>query len=131
MVEEKEIRIGNWFRHKAVWSYRNDSDNPVEFDFQWESRDWFALGECTLSLESVEPIPISEERLTKLGLVKEGLDDDSPYEWWVNKKVDDYIRFWDFNQTGEWIASIGADYELTGLRYVHQIQNVYYSLTGA
>ena len=41
MIDPKELRIGNWLRHKAVWSYRNDG-GPA-FNFQVESMDFYAF----------------------------------------------------------------------------------------
>jgi hypothetical protein len=46
--------------------YLNFNDN-----FQWESRDWYALGECTLSLDAVEPIEITDEWLIAFAFKKE------------------------------------------------------------
>jgi hypothetical protein len=67
MIAENELRIGNWVEHDDSWCYRGE-DVTV---FQWETSDWYALGECTLFLESIKPIPLTEEWLVKFGFIKE------------------------------------------------------------
>ena len=69
MIQENEIRVGNWFQHDNVWSYRNEMQGDV-FNFKWEARDWYALGECTLDLEFINPIPLTPEILVKCGFEK-------------------------------------------------------------
>jgi len=65
----------------------------------------------------------------KCGFEKEDLGDDTPYEWFTNK-IDEDIHIWDFNQTGEWIIDIGNSYERKDIYYLHQLQNLYFDLTG-
>jgi hypothetical protein len=69
-MKENELRIGNWVRHCAAWSYRQDADDFEEFNFQWQLEDFYALCECTLDIDNVEYIPLTEEWLLKFGFVK-------------------------------------------------------------
>jgi hypothetical protein len=75
MVDEKEIKIGNWFHHNANWCYRRDENETKmkDFLFQWNDSDWYALGESTLFLENISPILITEEILLKCGFKYDGL----------------------------------------------------------
>lgn len=125
MVSENEIKVGNWFHHNNEWSYRNDKpDNSgTGFNFQWELRDWYALGECTLNLEQISPIPLTlgilydcgfevyheNPRLEMFYVNKQGY-----YPFFIYQSRD--TRFW-FNENLE-------------LKSVHQLQNLYYALTG-
>ena len=67
-MNEGEIRIGNWVKHESVWSYRQKEGEIKEFYFQWSASDWYALGECTLSLESISPITLTEDWLLNMGM---------------------------------------------------------------
>jgi hypothetical protein len=69
MINETEIMIGGVFQHNANWCYRSPSEIKP-FIFQWEARDWYALGECTMSLDDCEPIPITPEILDKCGMLE-------------------------------------------------------------
>lgn len=150
MIQENEIRNGNWFNHKAKWSYRNSLAIGT-FKFQWESRDWYALGECTLGLDDIEPIPLTEEVLVNCGFEKskkgildsgwfsktyeafdigdEDVDDDKV--GYLHHTVDVSIN----------IISLRANiYNITDdeqgatpkpkIKSLHQLQNLWYSLTG-
>lgn len=125
-MEAKELRIGNWVHHKDVWSHRQ-SGVPIsigthEFDFQWDDSDWYALGECTLSLKAIEPIPLTEEWLLRFGGVL------YPWGWNFTKnnailfrwKAGDYSRLW---------VEIGNGHNVY-IYCVHQLQNLFYALTG-
>lgn len=134
MIQENEIRIGNWFKHDGVWSYRNERADTT-FNFQWERMDWYALGECTLSLEYIKPIPLSIEILEKSGfsyIHDRGHWSDSPERGVYNKN--------DFQiSEHDGIFYLGIDsnsnpfYSFRGivLGFVHQLQNVYYYLRGS
>lgn len=140
MVQENEIKCGNWFNHKAVWSYRNFESSSLasSFNFQFESRDWYALGECTLSLEDIEPIPLTEQWLLDLGFHKDNygiyelVKDNKPYisgceiELWAKHCIVGAEWFWDI--------SVGKDFGSTEnfayINYVHQLQNIAFLKTG-
>jgi hypothetical protein len=125
-----ELRIGSWVYHNPLaWSYRNDDgviSNYVKFMedcFQWEESDWYAMGECTLSLDAIEPISLTEEWLLKFGFTKSfavtnfaiqieaGVLDLTPSE---NVGYHVYID-------DNWICTIES---------VHELQNLYFALTG-
>ena len=77
------------------------------------------------------PIPINEKELIKLGFKKND-----------NKYVDNYII-----KAGDWTHSVGYDdedmewiyyndyldspnYRITYIKYIHELQNLYFALTG-
>ena len=79
MVNLNEIKLNNWFYHNpSEWSYRNDDgviSNHGLFNadcFQWSENDWYALMECTLSIDAVEPIKSTKDWLVNLGFEKCG-----------------------------------------------------------
>ena len=128
MINARELRIGNWVRHKATWSYRNDIKEPVEFDFQIEMNDFYKDGECTIMLDSdIEPIPLTEEWLIKFGFFRHHKDyaNDVIYL----KNVVDSKEF----EWGCYPNELGSGIQINNrklLKYVHQLQNLYHALTG-
>lgn len=111
MIEEKEIRIGNWFHYDPIqWNYAAHSG-----DFKWSSSDWFALGESTLFLEDITPIPLTGKWLDKFKFRK------------YNN-----IRFEHDMLPGDivkgdvfYLANVVPE-----MKWVHQLQNAFYAITG-
>lgn len=125
MIAAQELRIGNWVHHLPTWSYRNESQ--TEFDFQFEENDWWAIGECSLNLESITPIPLTEEWLLKFGFVD---DADGFFTLQVGRKC-----FRISSKEGYHVVfqhDIGLRWAPLheGLEYVYQLQNLYHALTG-
>lgn len=119
MVKEKDLVVGNWFHHHVgLWSYRNDDGVISNFDdnFQWENSDWYALGECTLSLEAIEPIKLTDEWLDRFKLDK---GNGYPYRF-----LNGYLKM----RNGVYFFKY-YDIEVE-LPYVHDLQNLYRSITG-
>lgn len=113
MIQANELRIGNWVEHKKEWSHRS-AGIVAPFFFQWEDRDWYALGESTMDLDAVQAIPLTPKILKGAGFDK--LD---PYDIYSNCKIG--------------IAVHGDGYQIErsiAFKYVHQLQNLYYAMTG-
>jgi hypothetical protein len=126
-MEAKDLMIGNWLHHNGSWSYRQTNTKEFkEFDFQWCESDWYALGECTLFLDNIEPIPLTEEWLLKF---IENFDNTSVV---INSFRGKYYIFtidgalyYYFTDTGTIERHSSKIY-----KYIHQIQNLYFVLTG-
>ena len=118
-MKQQELRIGNWVHHNFKWCYR---DHGTSFDFQWDDSDWYALGECTMSLDDVSPIPLTEQWLKDFGFeLKEDLFTGPGY----CIEHEDYF----FNIDKESML-FGHPQFNTKIEYVHQLQNLYFALTG-
>lgn len=126
MIDLSQIRLGNWLH----WSYR---DNPSEtgHNFKWHMRDWYAIGECTLFEENIFPILLSEDILLKCGFI---LITD-----WNVKRHDGFSLLLDLGYLMLGVGVMGGDVTLfdnngcscgVHIKYLHQLQNLYYSLTG-
>ena len=118
-MEVKELRIGNYVHHNKGWSYRCGGR---DFDFIWNESDWHALGECTLDLSNIKPIPLTEEWLVKFGFdyVKEVMGyADSLHLICNHKEGFCFIPF----------CTNDKDCHII-LKHVHQLQNLYFALTG-
>ena len=81
------------------------------------------LDGCTYS-----PIPLTEEWLIKLGFEKSISTTGPP----INEELESYILDgYDFmkDRCGSWFLC-GYNWNTTHFQYVHQIQNLYFALTG-
>jgi hypothetical protein len=104
-MKENELRIGNWVL------------SPTEGEIQIENGWQIDEG------EEVKPIPLTEEWLFKFGFKFDG-----HCSWWKNKLIELTIdtgedEYSVFNDNGDYIT-------LKGIKYVHQLQNLYFALTG-
>jgi hypothetical protein len=120
-----ELRIGNMVHHKPEWSYRNEFPDVLAdgFNFKWSASDWYAVGESMLSLDSIEPIPLTPELLDKLGLPKDGST--------LGLKE---IKAACFERNFDELLLVTVDGVhntiVREVRYLHQLQNLYFALTG-
>lgn len=116
MIQPNELRIGNWVSHNSEWSYRNDGVLMKKpFNFPWEESDWYAVGECMLSLDNISTIP-----LTPSILKRNGFDEDEIIfgKTFTNGELLIYVV------SDGYAAQIGNSF-----KYVHQLQNLYFALT--
>lgn len=120
-MKDSEIRAGNWVHHKAVWSTLQEYERLEEFDFVWTADNWYQVGECLLSLDSVEGILITDEWMVKLGF-KLVFGTFSKGDFCLAKphKNGDKDLFMICNITSPMNPKI---------RYIHELQNLYYALT--
>lgn len=104
-MEATEVRIGNLFNNGGLI-------RPVE---PYDLNHWNSIAK--------EPIPLTEEWLERLGF--EDLPD------WLNEWKKDI--YW-LNEVGETFQlGIGVTtpkWQRTQIKYVHQLQNLYFALTG-
>ena len=129
MIDKNEIRCGNWFRHNDNWSYREKEGN-----FKWEDRDWYALGECTIDLSNVFPIPLSPDILLKCGFIKEPIEngnDNEGYYYSYRLSEDKYIDLSLLSGDKNGLCEVFLfPYDQLRYKYLHQIQNIVHSITG-
>jgi hypothetical protein len=126
-VEAKDLRIGNyikllgWDSQDGEIVYYPPFDEIIKVDLN-------VLGDIQdeRSQNEYEPILLTEEWLLGFGFEKVDLQDDPPYEMFIA----DGFGIWDFNGK-HWIVDFIDQSEIDfKLYYVHQIQNLYYILTG-
>ena len=112
-IELKEMRIGNWYVF---------DEEPVQFSFSDMKDLEFEEGYIG------DPIPLTEEWLVKFGFEKEG-----DWAYYVDYYYKDYVVYI-FNDNSQPKMHLdyrgGEQIELGGVDYVHQLQNLYFSLTG-
>jgi len=127
MIKANELRIKNLVtlsekQRKELWydqinAYNEFfevktiySDNDISIEVDDEIID--------ISENDVEPIPLTEEWLFKLGFLKYKGDNK---DFWLND--------FEFANDLKWIFWRGNILE--NIKYVHQLQNLYFCLTGA
>ena len=127
IVRQEEIRIGNWFHHLPTWSYRQPKNECDEFYFQWNATDWYALGECTLDLDIIEPIELNPDILIKAAFEK-AKNDEVPYfgGYLIDITKGHKIRLRSYASWYTWESQFG----IIEFRYLHQLQNLFFRLTG-
>lgn len=120
-MEANELRIGNYviYGGSEVKMNINEFIHFVRFP------------------ETYEPIPLTEEWILKLGLKRGGYDmievwhPDKPRFVMVgyldDEEDNDYIG-WNYNHEGTTEEEYGSS--RIEIRYVHQLQNLYFALTG-
>ncbi len=103
-MNEEELRIGN---------YVNIEDTILRIDLQ----------ELYYNSSIMTPIPLTEEWLLKLGF-------ESMYSNYIVKAGDYYNSI--KQDCGKWIYSYDESdagcYELKEIKYVHELQNLYFAL---
>jgi hypothetical protein len=114
----EDIRVGNWVYHNYNWSSRNEGANPEGYYFQIDESDFYADAECRLSIEDdLEGILIDETWLLRFGFRP---TDCALYSYGL------YFTWNSFtNSLFLWKT------EVTHIKYVHQLQNLYYALTSS
>ena len=110
-MKATELRIGNY-----VWY--GDGELKIDINVLYDIKVYNALG--------TKPIPLTEEWLLKFGFEKRG---------YVKFLGNAYQRFvlgrngiYSINEIA-YIYEV-CDHDLCEIRYVHQLQNLYFALTG-
>jgi hypothetical protein len=109
-MDAKELRVGNWVIDGDGDENQVEEICPYSFgknDFRW---DW---------LKSVEPIPLTEDWLLKFGF-----DDLGYYGFGIGYFHILYIE----DQKNNFQFPISNKY--VRVKHVHQLQNLYFALTG-
>jgi len=111
-MKAQELRLGN------IISRMHDINEPVIEIVDMFTIDWINRNPNN---ETYKPIPLTEEWLLKFGFEKKG------------KRISKgWFYLWDEN--GIVVFALAEMQDYTGcylkIKYVHQLQNLYYALTG-
>ena len=116
-MKDTELRLGNWVMHGNTWCHRNENaGGGGYFEFQWEYKDWYGLGESTMNIDDVEPILLTPSWVTAFGLAK-----------WKDKNIWTKKGVMIYSHSKHGIC-YGKAASRTKLKYVHQLQNLYFAL---
>lgn len=125
-MEAKELRIGNWVNlyddfnsevtgltnTKKVWCVNNPTN---------EGCAWYA--------DKINPIPLTEEWLLKFGFEEEEEQDELLDTLMFSKDNITRVEFSNKHRQLYWHDNYSSIYHIE-LIYVHQLQNLYFFLTG-
>lgn len=125
-MEARELRINNYvFAHGKATRVTGMYRNFCQYDEETQESTWNFIG----------PIPLTEERLKELGFEydedKEYCSNDLLYlesrneDKYLDKKVKELLK----DSFGVWFNSDNSKF-IREVKYVHQLQNLYYALTG-
>jgi hypothetical protein len=106
-MKANELRIGNWVRQR-------ESDTYIQIE-------QYLL--CAEELCHYEPIPITEEWLLKFGFEK-------TMSWTYVKDLVGNLKLVYYLGEKGWSMGFKSYSDFPNLKYVHQLQNLYFALTG-
>lgn len=127
-MKKQELMVGNYFIDTIGNYCQAGSVQQVEsinYDGVNQWSDMGASGHCRY--RNMQPIPLTEEWLVKLGFVKDG-----KYDYLLKRDGFEIWNSCDFHtDNGDKFLFIGnmPDLEMRFI-HVHQLQNLYFALTG-
>lgn len=142
-MEAKEIRIGNYILDSGNKMWQIDHwEHSTKVSAKSPFLGYFANSDIemyghpfTEDLEFLKPVPISEELLLSFGFLKDNyetyvlnLKDKSKNFLWLKYKNEDTVV--DFDVALNLLESADPCY-LNSIKFVHQLQNLYFSLTAS
>lgn len=126
MIQANEIKIGNRFIRELHNSHGLEYDHDFILTEEWMGK---LFGDnVSIALQDLNPIPLSKEVLFAYGFEKENNG------WHINKPTSytqPYFSLFDKNY-GEGELSLflnGSDLPMPEIKYLHELQNLYYALT--
>ncbi len=123
-MDARELRIGNYHKSDGIEIPRMDISS-VKIDGQsFSAITGYGIYLVQDGKLDFEPIPLSEEWLLRFGFRQLNETDwESPVNCYRWDTAREGMQF--FTQDGEWLFFSNADCD-----YVHQLQNLYFSLCG-
>ena len=100
-MEARELRIGNWVKRNSI---------VVQCDFM-------SVANCHAIPDQYEPIPITEYWLEIFGFNGLSKEDSNGFELIYNNAIG-------------YRLSIQGQYQYKEIKYIHELQNLYFALTG-
>lgn len=122
-MEVKELRLGN-----LVWQNYTDMVEEVDQRVTMISADRIHLEEVSIEPKWIQPIKLTEEWLLRMGCKAQQINSFKLNYW--NKEMDFSIDV-ELNGHERLFYFLVCDQKRRKpLIYVHQLQNLYYALTG-
>ena len=145
MIQPQELRIGNYVTINNPNSWIELLNIPIivtgiDFSMTKKEKEIWAHSNGKIRVENeynnynqfsqfIDPIPLTEEILLKFGFEKIK-SDEYPHKYIINKYMSDEVEIENLNSQNCFIFSHGKKFSSIKIEYVHQLQNLYFSLTG-
>lgn len=130
MIKASEFRIGNYVTGSVYGGKGESQWVHVQGRIHTIGLDIVKIGDgITWTLDGISGIPINEEWLLRLGFMKYTIDIGGPGigeesdQWSLNG----YSFLFDINER---LFLSGYNWNTHHMQYVHQLQNLYFALTG-
>lgn len=118
MIDKKELRIGNLLKcGDKIVEVEDIGDTGI--NLQWLHE----MSHYDYDYNQLSPIELTPEWLEKIG---EKCTDINGWEYQIRVGA----LKWYFRWNTEWYSEIGGIYIDSKVQYVHQMQNLYFALTG-
>lgn len=130
MVDFREIRIGNYLLNEVNMQCAVGGLTPVWITLNRVEKSGVVTENRKLSYDEVFPIPITAEILNQIGFIQKS------HTWKDGSGSDEDYWFGDFfiSDEEEWFFLFRKDQDnpqlLSRVEYIHQLQNLYFALTG-
>jgi len=131
-MDSKELRIGNYINFgSTVSEVFGITVTDVMFKYSTGNEEKYAK----LINEGIQPVLLTEEWLIKFGFKNITLkyQENSVVIGLYLENIDSYLTFnnneWRLEQDDDWRDG-GNHHDLPNFEFVHQLQNLYFSLTG-
>ena len=134
MIDAKSLRIGNWIKRNSSGNYQQVKEVLTTCVFLQNEPPLNINKHMTIPVKNISPIPLDPDILEKAGFVKYD-DSDNDYTVYGNSHDDsDFFLQLDWRRKTDGYTPLikCGEYEIIGvnIKYVHQLQNLFYSLTG-
>lgn len=122
MIQANELRIGNWVHWYETCKVTAIDTNGGNYISIVTNRGEHRI---EIDIERFKPIPLTPEILEKAGFVID-------YSWQIPKvQKDNFVMYIDNSDGFTLSANFGHIQQLdVEIKYLHQLQNLYYCLTG-
>jgi len=128
-LTDKDLRIGNYyfnpFKQQKIWDINNDFERRLPYLY---------LGSMHKPYAVAKPIPLNEEWLLKFGFDK--FSEISGYFEGEERYCCEYILTYDHEITNNLIEKHSIIFnnhfkcDYPHIKHVHQLQNLYFAITG-
>lgn len=122
MIEPKELRIGNLLNHSELGIVEVIGVGKDYIHVIYNGETHYE------NIRSFSTIPLTEEILLKFGFEKIK-SDEYPHKFIINKYMRYEVEIENLNSKNCFVFSHGKKFSSIKIEYVHQLQNLYFSLT--
>jgi hypothetical protein len=126
MIKVNELRVGN------IVLYTQDNDElpvlKIDGDSKTVCLDLLLGLNMELNEQDIDPVPLTPEWLKRCGFTTDGSGDDNHSEpLWEHPKTRYQFSDGSFVHNGQ---AYDDWHDIGNVKYVHQLQNLYFALTG-